>query len=73
MATVSEKTFFRPNEYDLSVLEKIGKENPHLSNTADLIRAALRAWEINQEIGKNLTSRVARLEVIIDELQSKSK
>lgn len=42
---------FRPTEYDVSVLKQIAKAHPELPDTGDLVRKALREYEISREPG----------------------
>ena len=62
MSLVSEKIFFRPSDYDERIMKEIERLNPQITNASDLIRMALRAWELNQGKLQELEARIAALE-----------
>ena len=65
MSLVSEKIFFRPSDYDERIMKEIERLNPQITNASDLIRMALRAWELNQGELDELKRRVEELEIMV--------
>ena len=53
---------FRPSPYDVEVLLDIQTKNPHLTNTSDLIRHALRVYHIEATDANSKGKRLERIE-----------
>lgn len=53
---------FRPSEYDVDVLKDIHAKNPHLTNTNDLIRHALRIYHMEATDANSKSKRLERIE-----------
>ena len=53
---------FRPSEYDAKVLNEIHEKNPHLTNANDIIRHAIRMFDIEVNGEKSKSKRLERIE-----------
>ncbi len=53
---------FRPSEYDAKVLNEIHEKNPHLTNANDIIRHAIRMFDIEANGEKSKSKRLERIE-----------
>lgn len=59
---LSRQVSFRPSEYDVEVLKDIQQKNPHLNNTNDLIRHALRIYHVETTDSNSKGKRLERIE-----------
>ena len=62
---------FRPSSYDAGVLLSIQERNPHLTNANDLIRQAIRVFDLESNDPNSKSKRLERIEERLLALESK--
>lgn len=62
---------FRPTEYDVKILSQIAERNPQLSTPSDLLRVALRTYDVESNDENSKGKRLQRIEERLDRLEVK--
>ena len=62
---------FRPSEYDAKILNQMSEKNPQITSASDLIRLAIRVYDIESSDQNSKSKRLDRLEERLAALESK--
>lgn len=61
----------RLSEYDAKVLNQIKGKHPHLTSESDLLRVAIRCWDIEANDTNSKSNRLSRIEDRLSSLEEK--
>lgn len=62
---------FRPSGYDAKILNQMSENNPQITSASDLIRLAIRVYDIESSDQNSKSKRLDRLEERLAALESK--
>lgn len=68
---LTKQITFRPTEYDTRILTQIMEKNPQLSTPSDLLRVALRTYDVEANDENSKSKRLQRIEERLDRLEAK--
>lgn len=62
---------FRPSEYDSVILNQISERNPQLTSPSDLLRVAIRVYDLESNDTNSKSKRLDRIEERLEKMEER--